>query len=58
VKKEAYFVNKYNGYKYFKGVCHGCGEQGHKKQDFPEKKNNEGVERMGIKRKLKIGDSE
>jgi hypothetical protein len=42
VKNEAYFVKKYNGYKYFKGVCHGCGEQGHKSRDYPEKKNNKG----------------
>jgi hypothetical protein len=38
-KMETYFVKKYNGYKYFKGVCHECGKQGHKKQDCPEKKN-------------------
>jgi hypothetical protein len=42
VKNEAYFVKKYNGYKYFNGVCHACGEQGHKSRDCPEKKNNEG----------------
>jgi hypothetical protein len=41
-KNKAYFVKKYNAYKYFKGVCHVCGEQGHKSRDFPEKKNNEG----------------
>jgi hypothetical protein len=50
VKNEAYFVRKYNGYKYFKGVCHVCGEQGHKKQGCPEKKNNEGDHKQDSKR--------
>jgi hypothetical protein len=42
VKNEAYFAKTYNGYKYFKGVCHACGEHKVTRRDCPEKKNNEG----------------
>jgi hypothetical protein len=34
---EALFVKKY-GYKYFSGNCRGCGQQGHKIADCPDKK--------------------
>jgi hypothetical protein len=36
-QNQAYFVKKY-GYKYFSENCRGCGKQGHKAMDCPDKK--------------------
>jgi hypothetical protein len=51
VLNEAVFLKKY-GFRYHKNACHACGAMGHKKVDWPERKNESNNKPSPYKKKF------